>query len=44
MIKTKIRIVDIVYWLALIGADIFIFLIIGLLLMGYDDSYDISKG
>lgn len=44
MTKKKIRIVDIVYWIALIGADIFIFLILGLLQMGYDDSYDSSKG
>ncbi len=44
MVKTKIRLVNIVYWLAIIGADIFIFLILGLLLMGYDDNYDSSKG
>ncbi|MBS1570836.1 MAG: hypothetical protein JST62_00360 [Bacteroidetes bacterium] len=44
MVKTKIRLIDIIYWLAIIAADIFVFLIIGLLLMGYDDSYDNSKG
>jgi len=44
MVKTKIRLVDIVFWLAIIGADIFVFIIIGLLLMGYDDSYDSNKG
>ena len=44
MVKTKIRFVNIIYWLAIIGADIFIYLILGLLLMGYDDTYDSSKG
>jgi hypothetical protein len=44
MVKTKIRFLDIIYWLAIIGADIFVFIILGLLLMGYDDSYDSSKG
>jgi len=32
------------FWVAFIGADVFIFLLLGILLMGYDDSYDISKG
>ena len=44
MAKIKIKLIDILYWAALIAADIFIFLILSLLLMGYDDSYDISKG
>ena len=44
MIKKKVRFIDIIYWLAIIGADLFVFIILGLLLMGYDDSYDISKG
>jgi hypothetical protein len=44
MVKTKIRLVDIIYWLTIIGADVFVFIILGLLLMGYDDSYDSSKG
>ena len=44
MKKIKIRITNIIYWLALISADIFILLILGLLLMGYDDNYDSSKG
>lgn len=44
MVKTKIRFVDIIYWLAIIGADIFVFIIFGLLLMNYDDNYDSSKG
>jgi len=44
MVKTKIRFVDIIYWLAIIGADIFVYMILGLLLMGYDDNYNSSKG
>jgi len=42
--KKKIRFIDIVYWLAIIGVDILVFIILGILLMGYDDSYDSSKG
>ena len=44
MVKTKIRFVDIIYWLVIIGADLFVYMILGLLLMGYDDNYDSSKG
>ena len=44
MVKTKIRFIDIVYWLAIIGADIFIYMILGVLQMDYDDNYDSSKG
>lgn len=44
MVKIKIRFVYIIYWLAIIGADIFVYIIFGLLLMGYDDNYDNSKG
>lgn len=44
MAKFKIRFVDIGYGIAIIGADLFIFLLFGLLLMGYDDSYGSSKG
>lgn len=42
--KLKIRLVDIVYWLAIIGADIFVYMILGVLQMDYDDNYDSSKG
>jgi hypothetical protein len=42
--KIKIKIIDMLFWVAFIGADVFIFLLLGILLMGYDDSYDISKG
>lgn len=42
--KTKIRFVDIIYWLAIIGADIFVYIVLGILQMDYDDNYDSSKG
>jgi hypothetical protein len=42
--KTKIRFVDIIYWLAIIGADIFVYIVLGVLQMDYDDNYDSSKG
>lgn len=44
MVKTKIRFVDIIYWFAIIGADIFVYMILGVLQMDYDDNYDSSKG
>lgn len=44
MVKFKIRFVDVVYGIVIIGADLLVFIILGLLLMGYDDSYDSSKG
>ena len=44
MVKTKIRFVDIIYWLAIIGVDIFVYMILGVLQMDYDDNYDSSKG
>ncbi len=44
MFKPKIRIIDIFIGLAIIAADIFVYIIFGLLLMGYDDSWDSSKG
>ena len=44
MVKTKIRFVDIVYLLAIIGTDLFVYIVLGLLLMSYDDNYDSSKG
>ncbi len=44
MDKTKIRFVDIFFWLAIIGADIFVYIVLGVLQMDYDDNYDSSKG
>jgi hypothetical protein len=44
MVKTKIRFVDVIYWLAIIGSDLFVYIVLGLLLMGYDDNFDSSKG
>jgi len=44
MADSKFRFIDILYLLAIIGADIFIFIILGVLQMDYDDNWDISKG
>lgn len=44
MAKFQIGIKQILIWLAIIAVDIFVFIILGLLLMNYDDFYDSSKG
>ncbi len=44
MDKAKVRFVDIIYWIAIICADLFAYMFLGLLLMGYDDNYNSSKG
>jgi hypothetical protein len=44
MVKLKIRFIDIIFWLSIIGADIFVYMILGILQMDYDDNYDSSKG
>jgi hypothetical protein len=44
MVKAKIHFVDIIYWLAIIGADILVYIFLGILQMDYDDNYDSSKG
>ncbi|MBK9637822.1 MAG: hypothetical protein IPO63_08380 [Bacteroidetes bacterium] len=44
MIKTKTRFFSIKNLFAFVLADIFVFILFGLLLMGYDDNYDKSKG
>lgn len=38
------RFINIIFWLAVAAADIFIFILLGVLLMGYEDQYDVSKG
>jgi hypothetical protein len=43
MIGKKPRFVDFIYWLAIVGADVIIFMIFGVLMMSYEDSYDRSK-
>ena len=40
----KIRIIDIVYWLAIIVFDVIVYFILAILLMSYEDNYDVSKG
>jgi hypothetical protein len=44
MQRPKIRLVNIIYWLALLALDVFVFMVLGVLLMGYDDQYHPSKG
>lgn len=44
MRKTKIRFIDLISWIAIIGTDIFIYIVLGVLQMDYDDNYDSSKG
>lgn len=42
--KTRFRFLDIIYILAIIAADLLIYMVLGLLLMGYDDNWNPSKG
>ena len=44
MTKYKIRFKHLVYAFAIIIVDLLIFMVLGLLLMNYDDNYDSSKG
>ncbi len=44
MVRVRIRFVDIIFGLAIIGADVFVYIFLGLLQMDYDDNYNISKG
>ena len=44
MSRLKINFLSITSWLAIIGADIFIYLILGLAQMDYDDNWSAAKG
>ncbi|WP_374172961.1 hypothetical protein [Flavobacterium tructae] len=44
MIKTKTRYLSFIYWIAIIGTDIFAYIILGVLQMDYEDNYTTSKG
>ncbi len=44
MDNTKVYFKKVIYWVAVIIADIFIYMILGVLQMDYDDNYDSSKG
>ena len=44
MPRSKLHFSTILYWVALAGAYLFVFLILSLLQMDYDDNYDPSKG
>lgn len=43
-VSKKSRIRRFLFWFAIVGVDLFVFLILGLLQMGYDDAFDESKG
>lgn len=42
--NTKTRFLDIIYWISILFADFFILIILGFLLIPYEDNYDFSKG
>mgnify|MGYP000997372314 CR=1 FL=1 len=42
--KAKVRFIDIIHFFAIIGADLIVYMVFGLLLMGYADNWDSSKG
>ena len=44
MANKKIRIIDIIFWIAVIAFDLFVYIILGILQMDYDDNWDESKG
>lgn len=44
MSRLRFRFVDIIYVIAIIMADLFIYVVLGLLFMSYEDFYDESKG
>lgn len=44
MFKKSFRFIDFVYVLAIVLFEVAVYIILGLFLMGYDDTYDSSKG
>ena len=44
MAEKSFRFIDFVYLIAIILFDLTVYIILGLLLMGYDDTYESSKG
>ena len=44
MAKKTFRLLDFMYLVAIIMFDIAVYIVLGLLLMGYDDTYDSTKG
>jgi hypothetical protein len=44
MSRLRFRFVDIIYVIAIIMADLFIYVVLGLFFMGYEDFYDESEG
>lgn len=44
MVPFKIWFIEVVYGIDIIGADLFVFILLGPLLVSYDDGYGSSKG
>jgi hypothetical protein len=44
ILKIKKYVIKVLFWLAIIVADFFVFAILSFSLMGYEDFYDSSKG
>ena len=44
MAKKTLRFFDLVYLVAIILFDVAVYIVLGLFLMGYDDTYDSTKG
>lgn len=44
MAKLKIRFIEVIYGTSIIVIDLFVFILLGVLLMSYDDNYDSSEG
>lgn len=44
MAKKTFRFIDFVYLVAIILVDVSVYIVLGLFLMGYDDTYDSTKG
>jgi len=42
--KTTLRFTDLIFWLTLVGADLFIYIVFGVLQMDYEDHWDQTKG
>lgn len=40
----KTRFIDIIIWIGIVSIDIIVYIILGLLLMDYDDTYNSSRG
>jgi hypothetical protein len=44
MPNSKVRFPDIIFWLARLGTYLFIYIVLGILMMDYEDHWDETKG